>query len=121
MQNKKTLIIGASPKPERYSYKAHRMLQSHGHDTVLVGSRPGELDGKTIQTGEPKLDDIHTVTLYVNPQIQEKYYPYILNLKPQRVIFNPGTENDAFYDQCNQAGIEAIEACTLVLLSTNQF
>ncbi|MBU0489415.1 MAG: CoA-binding protein [Bacteroidetes bacterium] len=118
---KKTLVIGASTKPERYSYKAINMLISHGHDVEAVGSRPGMIDNTVIKTGKPVFDDIHTVSLYVNPTNQKDYYEYILGLNPQRIVFNPGTENPEFEQMAQESGIEAVEACTLVLLSTGQF
>lgn len=121
MHNKKTLIIGASNKPERYSYKAFHMLSNHGHETILLGNRDASLNGQMIRSGQPTLHGIDTVSLYVNPTIQKNYYDYILDIRPKRVIFNPGTENQEFLQQCLNAGIEPIEACTLVLLSTGQY
>jgi predicted CoA-binding protein len=117
----KTLIIGASKNPERYSYKAAEKLLSHGHEIELLGLRPDVVFGKTIDTEKKQYADIDTVTLYVGPKNQPEYYDYILSLHPRRVIFNPGTENEEFVDLLKQNGIEAEIACTLVLLSTNQF
>lgn len=118
---KKTLIIGASENPERYAHKASLALLKHGHEIVLLGTKPGEIYGVKILAGRPTLENIHTVTLYINPSRQSEYYDYILNLAPRRVIFNPGTENEEFYNMLNSKGIEALEACTLVLLSTNNY
>ena len=79
------------------------------------------INGLEIITGKPELKDIHTISLYVGALRQPEYYDYILSLKPQRVIFNPGTENDEFFELLENNKIEAIEACTLVMLSTKQF
>jgi uncharacterized protein len=118
---KKTLIIGASTKPERYAYKAAKMLLDHGHKIVLLGNKPGVLFGLKIGIAKRKLTDIHTVTLYLNQQNQQEYLNYIIKLKPKRVVFNPGTENPEFYTLLKANNIEFLEACTLVLLSTNQY
>lgn len=117
----KTLIIGASTNPERYSYKAAKNLLTHQHEIVLLGLKEGELDGHKILSGFPVLQDIDTITLYVGPSNQTVYYDYILSLKPRRVIFNPGTENSEFQDLLAKNGIMPEVACTLVLLSTGQY
>ncbi len=119
--SKKTLVIGASNNPSRYSYKAVVSLKEHGHEAIPLGIKRGEVDGLTILKGLPELDAINTVTLYVNPLAQKQYFDYIVNLKPERVIFNPGTENKELEDLCETNGIEPIEACTLVMLATNQY
>lgn len=119
---KKTLIIGASPNPERYSYKAAHSLVRHGHTIVQIGKADGEVAGKPILKGKPALKkDIDTVTLYVSPQNQADWYGYIVALKPKRVIFNPGTENPAFEAILENNGIEVLEACTLVLLAIGAY
>lgn len=118
---KRTLIIGASNNPERYAYKAAERLLAHGHEIELSGIRPDTVFGHTIDTEKKMYNQIDTVTLYIGPQRQPEYYDYILSLKPQRVIFNPGTENSEFEMLLTKNGIEAEEACTLVLLGTNQF
>lgn len=117
----KTLIIGASDKPQRYSYRALKLLQKYNHEVVAIGRREMKIDGVHVQTDEPKFSDVHTVTLYVNPQLQKGYYDYIISLKPKRVIFNPGTENLEFYSKLKAENIQVEEACTLVMLSTNQY
>ena len=119
--DKKTLIIGASDKPERYAFKALKMLQEHDVKAVPFGIRKGSALGVDFLTEFPTTQDFHTVTMYINPERQQQYYQAILDLKPQRVIFNPGTENEPFETQLREAGIEAEEACTLVLLSTHQY
>ena len=118
---KKTLIIGASSNPERYAYKAAERLLSHGHEIELLGLRPDVIFGKTIDTERKNYQDIDTVTLYVGPQNQPSYYEYVVSLKPKRVIFNPGTENREFESILKQNDITAEEACTLVLLGTQQY
>lgn len=118
--HKTTLVIGATPNPDRYAYKATVMLAEYGHPVIPYGIKKGEIEGKTIVNELPQTN-IDTVTLYVGPQHQEPYFNYVLSLKPKRVIFNPGTENEVFEQQLKAAGIEALEACTLVLLRTQQF
>lgn len=121
MDNKKTLVIGASEKPERYANKAVRMLQEHDVPVVAFGRRKGEINGVPIVTDFPQEKDIHSVSLYLSAKHQPEYYQKIIDLKPQRVIFNPGTENPDFYEQLKDNDIEAEIACTLVLLRTNAF
>lgn len=118
---KKTLVIGASENPSRYSYLAVRQLVRHGHPVIALGKRAGEVEGIPILTERPGDKDIDTVTLYLNPGHQEAYYDYILSLHPARLLFNPGTENEAFAEMARAAGIQPVEACTLVLLSTGQY
>ena len=117
----KTLIIGASKKPERYSYKAADKLLSHGHEIELLGLRPDTIFGQVIDTEKKQYPDIDTVTLYVGLQRQPEYYDYIVSLKPRRVIFNPGTENEEFYEILKKNNIESEVACTLVMLATGQY
>lgn len=117
----KTLIIGASQNPERYSYKAADKLLSYGHEIELLGLRPDTIFGQVIDTEKKQYTDIDTVTLYVGPQRQTEYYDYIVSLKPLRVIFNPGTENEEFYEILKNNNIKSEVACTLVLLATGQY
>lgn len=117
----KTLIIGASDNPERYAYKAAERLLAHNHEIELLGLRPKTIFGQTIDTERKEYADIDTVTLYVGPQRQPEYYHYIVSLKPRRVIFNPGTENEEFYNILKENNIESEVACTLVLLGTGQY
>ena len=119
--NKKTLVIGASTKPQRYSNMAMRKLTNYNHETVAFGLREGVEYGVTIDRELKPYKDIDTVTLYLNPTRQVQYYDYIVSLKPKRVIFNPGTENPEFYTILKENDIEFEVACTLVLLSTNQY
>ncbi|MCU0346172.1 MAG: CoA-binding protein [Saprospiraceae bacterium] len=118
---KKTLVIGASTNPERYSYLAINALKKHGHEVVAIGRKEGEVNGVEIQTGQPPMSDIDTVTLYLNLAHQEAYYDYLLAMKPKRIIFNPGAENYDLMHRAQEAGILPMEACTLVMLATGQF
>ena len=119
--NKPTAIIGASPKQERYAYIATIRLKKHGHSVFPVGIHEGAIEGEPILTNKPQLKDIHTVTLYVGPQNQPAWMDYIFSLNPKRIIFNPGAENTEFEKIATEKGIECLEACTLVLLSINQY
>ena len=121
MKNKKTVVLGASTKPERYAFKAITMLVDKGHSVIAIGQNQGEVAGISIRTKNIPLTNIHTVTLYLNPTRQRDYYNYIIETKPKRVIFNPGTENPEFYQLLKANGIKVEEACTLVLLTTNQY
>ena len=121
MTNKKTLVIGASENPTRYSHFAIHSLRKKGHDVVALAKRKGIVADVSIQTEFPADQFIHTVTLYVGPQRQQEYFDSLLKLKPERVIFNPGTENSELEEVLEDNGIEAVEACTLVLLGTDQY
>ena len=118
---KKTLVLGASLNEERYSNQAIRMLREYGHPVEAHGLRAGKVVDVEIQTELKQYPDIDTVSLYLNPQRQEAFYEYIIQLKPKRVIFNPGTENPELYKKLIRHNIGYEEACTLVLLRTNQF
>lgn len=121
MEPKKTLVIGASTDPGRYSYKAIKMLQRYGHPVVAVGKKEDDLDGLKIEKAQVPFEDVDTVTLYLNPMNQKQYYDYIIGLKPERVIFNPGTENPELYSLLKKNGIDIEVACTLVMLSIHQY
>jgi uncharacterized protein len=118
---KKTLLLGATPNPARYAYLATIRLRQYGHEVVPVGIRNGNIEGVEIQHGTPAIADIDTVTLYLNAQRQREYYDYILSLKPQRIIFNPGAENSELMRLANENGIETVEGCTLVMLSIGAY
>ena len=120
-EKKKTLVLGASDNPSRYSYLAVHRLRNHGHPVVAIGKKPGMVADVPIEKEKKEWQDVHTVTLYLNPAHQEQYYDYIVSLKPKRIIFNPGAENDELSDLAMKNGITPMEACTLVLLSTNQY
>jgi predicted CoA-binding protein len=118
---KKTLVIGVSQNPSRYANQAVSMLKKHGHHTLALGKTSFAFEGTDVLSGMPDFTDVHTITLYLNPFAQQAYYEYILALKPKRIIFNPGTENDELEELASKQGIEVLEACTLVLLSTAQY
>jgi len=117
----KTLIIGASSNPERYSYMAAERLLAHGYEIELIGKKPEVIFGKTIDTEKIEFEDIDTVTLYISEKFQPEYYEYVVSLNPRRVIFNPGTENPEFEELLIQNDIHVEEACTLVLLGSGQY
>ena len=121
MKNNKTLVLGASTKPDRYAYLAITMLVEKGHSVLAIGQNAGEVAGVKIQTKAIPLKNIDTITLYLNPTRQRDYYNYIVESKPKRVIFNPGTENPEFYQLLELNNIKAEVACTLVLLTTDQY
>ena len=118
---KKTVVIGASNEPSRYSYKATIALQKHDHEVVPVGIKKGEINGLSIRNDKPHIEQVDTITMYVGPQNQPVWYDYIMSLKPKRVIFNPGAENPEFETLLNKNNIETIDACTLVMLSVGNY
>lgn len=120
---KTTLVIGASENPSRYAYIAIQSLLNHGHSVVALGNRSGMVFNIPIQTDKNivQIPDLDTVTLYVSSKHQPEYIDWIIAQKPKRVIFNPGTENEAFEEALEKAGIEPVEACTLVMLATGQY
>ena len=118
---KKTLVLGASQNPQRYSNMAVNKLTAHQHPVVAIGRREGRINDITIIKERPELDDIDTVTLYLNPDNQKPYYDYILSLNPKRIIFNPGAENEELERLAKKKGIATMDACTLVLLSIGQY
>mgnify|MGYP002640516596 CR=1 FL=1 len=121
MIKKKTLVIGGSPNPIRYSNKAIRKLISYGHDVVSIGLRESEVGSVKVQIGRPLFTDIHTVTMYIGPAKQSDYFDYIISLKPKRIVFNPGTENLEFENIAINTGIEVIQHCTLVMLNDGMY
>ena len=118
---KKTLVLGASNNPTRYSNMAIEKLVKYGHTVVAIGLRSGTVAGIEILTDKLAFDDINTVTMYISPRRQPEYYDYLVSLKPERILFNPGTENPEFYKILEKNGIEVNSACTLVLLSSQQY
>ncbi len=120
---KKTVIIGATTNTARYAYLAAEMLDQYKHEFVPIGIKKGDVRGKAILniSEKPVVHDVDTVTMYIGPQHQQQWYDYILSLNPRRIIFNPGTENSEFEQLAEESGVEAIEACTLVMLRTGQF
>ena len=120
---KKTVIVGATANAGKYAYLAAQMLTEAGHEIVPLGIRKGVVAGREIIDifTRPALQNVDTITLYIGPHRQPEWYSYLLSLKPKRIIFNPGTENEEFEKQAEEQGIEAVEACTLVMVRTNQF
>lgn len=118
---KKTVVLGASSNPARYSYLAVQRLRAHDHPVVAIGRRIGHVADIDISKEQLPQTDVDTVTLYLNPKNQVEYYEYILNLHPKRIIFNPGTENDELIQKAKENNIKPVIACTLVMLSTGQY
>lgn len=118
---KKTLVLGASENTERYSNLAVKKLIAHNHPVVALGKKAGMIGNIPITTEKKIMEDIDTVTLYLNPLHQKPFYDYILSLKPKRIIFNPGAENEELEILARQNGIKTLEACTLVMLSTSMY
>jgi predicted CoA-binding protein len=118
---KKTLVLGASDNPARYSYLAIQRLRKNGHPVVAIGKRSTRTADVPIESEKIPFDSVDTVTLYLNPAHQKEYYDYILSLKPKRIIFNPGAENDELWELAKKNNIQPFEACTLVMLSTGQY
>lgn len=121
IMNKKTVVLGASTNPDRYAWKAVVSLQKHGFEVVPVGNRAGEIGGLPILLGQPKIDDVDTITLYLGEARQPEFYDWIFSLSPRRLIFNPGAENRELFQLARERGIEVEEACTLVMLSIGVF
>jgi predicted CoA-binding protein len=118
---KKTLVLGASDNPARYSYLAINRLRAAKHPVVAIGKKNTKVFDVDVDTEKKQYPNVDTVTVYLNPENQKGYYDYILSLHPKRIIFNPGAENEEFAGLAKSNGIQPMEACTLVLLSTGQF
>jgi len=121
MENKHTLVLGASDNPSRYSYLAVNRLRAKGYRVSAIGKRKTKVSDVTVDTEKKYMEDIDTVSIYLNRENQKEYYNYILSLKPRRIIFNPGAENPELAALAADNGIRPVEACTLVLLSTGQY
>ena len=113
---KKTVVLGASDNPARYSYLAVQKLSRYGHPVIAIGKKQGKVGDTDVITERPDEKEVDTVSLYMNPQRQKEYYDYILSLHPKRIIFNPGAENEELQELAKANGIEPLEACTLVML-----
>ncbi|WP_348823545.1 CoA-binding protein [Flavobacterium aestuarii] len=120
-KNKKTLIIGATTKPDRAAFKAIKLLVANGHSVIALGQNSGEVAGIKINTKAIPVTNIDTISLYINPSRQRDYYNYIVEAKPKRVLFNPGTENPELYQLLELNNIKFEAACTLVLLTLNKY
>ena len=113
---KKTVVLGASPNPARFSHRMVASLVKHGKDVVPVGFRKGAIAGVHIVIGKPEIKDVHTVALYLGPDRQPDFYDYIISLKPARIIFNPGTYNPELFKLAQKQGIDTVIDCALVML-----
>lgn len=118
---KKTLVLGASANPERYSNLAVKRLVAHGHPVIAVGRREGAIGDQHVLTQVPPGTIVDTVTVYLNAHNQKDWEKIVLDLSPARIIFNPGAENREFAAKAEARGIEVLEACTLVMLGTGQY
>ena len=118
---KKTMVLGASPNPVRFSHKAVKSLLRHDQEVVAVGFREGMIADQEILVGMPRIENVHTVSIYIGSSRQADYYDYIISLKPKRVIFNPGTINPEFMGRLNREGIEPVAECMLVLLNDGEY
>ncbi len=118
---KRTLVFGASLKADRYSNMLVRKLLDKNHEVFAYGFEEGAIENVKIDTAMKPYKEIHTVTLYLSPRRQKAYYKYLIDLNPERIIFNPGTENPEFYKQLRESQIEFEESCSLVLLSINEY
>ena len=121
MSSKKTVVLGASENPNRYSFLAVNSLLNHDHPVVAIGKQEGKIKNVPIHKGPVQEENVDTVTLYLNPSHQKQYYDFIFSLNPKRLIFNPGTENPELASLARNQGIQPINACTLVMLSTGQY
>ena len=121
MMMKKTIVLGASPKPERYSYKAVKMLVGHNHTVIAIGNRADKIEETQIITGLPEIQDVDTITIYLSAENQIQYYNYILRTNPKRIIFNPGAENAVLENIALVNDIEVVEGCTLVMLGNGLY
>lgn len=118
---KRVILLGASPKPFRYSHIAVKMLSNNGHEVWPLGRQEGEIAGNTIQTELPGWDNADTVTVYLRPENQEKYYESVFQYNPRRIIFNPGTENPEFKKLAEEKGVKVLEHCTLEMMEAGVF
>lgn len=118
---KKTLVLGASQNPARYSHMAVRLLHKHKNEVIAIGNREGHIEDIKIHEKTFPISELDTITLYLGAQNQLPYYDYILGLKPKRIIFNPGSENPELDNLARKNNIEVLYACTLVMLNTHQY
>jgi hypothetical protein len=121
VERKKTVVLGASPNPVRFSYKAVKSLLRHEQEVVAVGFREGLIEEQPILVGQPPIENVHTVSIYIGSSRQTDYYDYVFSLKPQRVIFNPGTVNPDFMMRLKREGIEPVGECMLVMLNEGTY
>ncbi len=117
----RTVVLGASPNPDRYAYRAVKLLVENNHEVIAVGIKQGNIGNIQIQNAKPQLNQVHTITLYLGAERQKEYYDYILQLKPKRVIFNPGTANPELEELLLQNNIDMVFDCTLMMLDGNRY
>jgi uncharacterized protein len=115
------VVLGASPKPDRFSYKAVKSLVRHNHQVIAIGKREGSIGNLPIVTGQPEISDVHTIAMYLAPYHQGEIFDYVISLHPKRVIFNPGTESTELEEMLESYNIEIVHDCTLVMLATGRF
>jgi predicted CoA-binding protein len=115
------VVLGASPNPERFSYKAVKRLISNNYQVVAIGKRAGFIGNIPIVTGQPALSDVHTVLMYLAPYHQGEIFEYVVSMRPRRVIFNPGTESPEFKEWLESYNIEIVHDCSLVMMATGRF
>lgn len=120
-ERKKTVVLGASPNPVRFSHKAVKSLLRHDQEVVAIGFKEGMIEEEEILLGMPPIEDVDTVSIYIGSSRQEGYYDYIISLKPRRVIFNPGTVNPMFMGRLKREGIEPVAECMLVMLNEGEY
>lgn len=120
-QGKSVLLLGASLKPFRYSHIAVKMLARNNHKVWPLGRKKGEIAGQEVKTTLPDWDKVDTVTIYLNPENQKDYYESVFKYRPERIIFNPGTENSEFKKLAENKGIKVVENCTLQMLEAGIF
>ena len=118
---RKVVVLGASANPLRFSYKAVTILQQQGFYVIPIGLRKGIIDSLDILTGTPEIDEIDSLLLYINPDIQKKYYEYILKINPGTIIFNPGTENPELASVARENGIQVKFDCAINMLQAREF
>ncbi|MCB0501163.1 MAG: CoA-binding protein [Bacteroidetes bacterium] len=121
MDTKRTVVFAASLKSDRYSNLAVVRLKENGYEAIPVGFRAGQIEDIDVITNLEPIENVHTVTLYINPRRQVEYYDYIFSLHPKRIIFNPGTENLELQKMAEARGIQTQIACTLVLLNLGRY
>ncbi len=120
--SKITMVIGASSNPDRFSHKAARLLKQYGHPVIAIGKRPGVIDEIEILNEKPYVSNVDTVTMYIGKRHQHEYYDYLTEvIRPKRIIFNPGAENEKMKHLAEQKGIEVTYRCTLVMLRTGEY
>ncbi|MFP4089589.1 MAG: CoA-binding protein [Cyclobacteriaceae bacterium] len=122
-KDKKTVVVGASPNPSRYAFRAAHLLKRYDHTIIPLSIKRGEVAEEKIMDlrEKPMITDVDTITLYIGPQNQPEWIDYLLSLSPRRIIFNPGTENPVFMDKAEAQGVEVVEGCTLVMLQTGTY